>query len=213
MKFFKMPPFTVNGASEETGGILTFTARVIVQGWYTDEQFVSFILSNQILPSLCHHLSLLPSLPPSLLLSFLPSFLPSFLKFNLPLHLPYISPLAIWKHQSILCCIDYCTLPLSLGGQLSFITHAVLYANNINPSFNFITERRGRWWVKGGRKTTDWMKAGKRAEEKKRRTTWMKRQEWNQHNTWEIIKMMAIPRFLQSSLITRFGFLLSNNVF
>lgn len=76
----KMPPLTLNGPQKRyLEGILTFTVSIPVQRWFPDVQFVSFILSNQMLLSFCYH--------PSSLSSFLHPR-SSIFPLHLPLHLP-----------------------------------------------------------------------------------------------------------------------------
>lgn len=108
----------------------------------------------------CPTKSTLPSIticPP-----FLPSFLPS-LKSISPSIFPTPPPThSVWKHQSILCCIDYCTLALSRWTALIHHTHGAVCQQNQSIFHFHNTERRGE--MESGRKTKDWMRVGERTK-------------------------------------------------
>lgn len=93
---------------------------------------VSFI------PSLCHHLSFLPSI------------------LNAP------SPTTTWKHQSIPCCIDYCTLGLWMDSHHSSHMHRHRIVCQHQSIFQFHNiERRGKKNKRRGRdKNTEGIKDG-----------------------------------------------------
>lgn len=103
-----------------------------------------------------------PFLPlPSALPSFLPSFLPS-LKSISPSIFPTPPTHFVWKHQSILCCIDYCTLALSRWTALIHHTHGAVCQQHQSIFHFHNRERRGE--MESGRKTKDWMRAGERTK-------------------------------------------------
>lgn len=111
----KMPPLTLNGPQKRyLEGILTFTVSVPVQRWFPDVQFVSFILSNQMLPSFCYHSSSL---------SFFLHPQSSIFPLHLPLHLP---PPCCMKTSIYTRRIDYCTLTLSGWTALIHHTHCAV---------------------------------------------------------------------------------------